>query len=608
MNIFIAKTNMMKPSFIGLFSCVLASVGIFFGFYVLNSLIDLNLIHHFQQPLALADFDCFVHDIKYPAGLSNYAGTLLSDLWGIPYLGEIVTLFLFVLIPVFEYIRLYRYVKFPFAMALSLSIFALLMVVFTDYYVNSSLLFVIIFSYLSALLTRFLYNRVKTMLQLVLPVFPIVLLVYLSAGSIGLMLYTLLTVFSLLVGKNINFPKVTIIGIFVTIILATPLLLSVFFYPLITIPAAFAGNFALLKTSQVCYLGIVVILISNLFIIERFKGKTGDFFGRIPMVLSIIAVSFVWLGPALRIDKEMKLRIEIDYLAYTRQWEVLLKKANPQLMHERKTAFQINRALYYTGGLLENLFNFPQYLGNKSLLLENDTDDDVLIPVSDIYYDMGYLNESRHWANESLTRYGKQPRILKRLAQINIIYGNYNGAKKYITLLKKTYSHNKWALEQEQYLFNDEKVKQNPEYATLIKLLPKEDFFATKSAPQLNLVSLNKYQNNKMVFEYLMAFTLLEHNVARLVKNIDEFRVFNFEKLPGNVEQALGIYMAMTHSKSIPMAGYAFSETFNQQFHDYSSTYLEFTKSEAGAKIKLDQKYRNTYWYYIHFVSSNAKK
>ena len=110
-----------------------------------------------------------------------------------------------------------------------------------------------------------------------------------------------------------------------------------------------------------------------------------------------------------------------------------------------------------------------------------------------------------------------------------------------------------------------------------------------------------------MVFEYLMAFTLLEHNVARLVKNIDEFRVLNYEKLPGNVEQALGIYTAMTHVKSIPMAGYVFSDDFYQQFRDYSSTYLDFTKSVAGSKNKLDQKYQNTYWYYIHFVSPNAK-
>jgi len=598
----------MKHSFTGLYNAVLALVGFLLGFYVLNTLIDLNLTNHFQQPLALVDFNYFIHDIKYPAGLSNYAGTVLSDLWGVPFFGVIFTLFLFALVSVTEYVRLFRITKAPYAMILSLSIFVLFIAVFTDYYVNSGLFFSILFSYLFVLLTRFLSKQVRKMPVLVLLLFPITVLVYLSAGIVGLMLYSLLTVFSLLFSKNLKFSKVKIIGIIVGIILVIPLLLSVFFYPLITIPAAYIGNFVLLKTSLIYYIGILAILLFNQFLIDGLKGTIVNHTPWIPMVLSFVVVLFVWLGPTLRIDQEKKLRIEIDYLAYTRNWNKLLYKAKPQLMHERVMAFQINRALYFTGGLLEHLFAFPQYLGNKSLLLEKETEEyEVLFPISDIYYDMGYLNESRHWANESLTRYGKQPRILKRLAQINIVYGNYIGAKKYIELLKKTYSHKKWALDQELYLFNDAKVLQNSEYAALIKQLPNKDFFATKSAPQFNLVNLNSYHESKMVFEYLMAFTLLEHNVARLVKNIDEFRVLNYEKLPGNVEQALGIYTAMTHVKSIPMAGYVFSDDFYQQFRDYSSTYLDFTKSVAGSKNKLDQKYQNTYWYYIHFVSPNAK-
>jgi|GEM_PF-5833571 hypothetical protein len=597
----------MKPSFIGLLNSFFSLVGIFLGFYTLNSMVDLNLTNHFQQPLALVDFDYFIHDVKYPSGLSDYAGTLLSDLWGIPYLGVIITLFLFALFSIIEYIRLSRIVKTPFATVFSLSIFAFLVVVFTDYYVNSSLFFVILFSYLIVLLTRFFFNWIKSQTVLVLLLFPIVVLVYLTAGSVGLLLYALLTVVSILVSKTLKFSKSVVFSFVITYLITTPILLSVLFYPLITIPAAFIGNFVWLKTSQPLYIVIVILLISNQYFVDSLKGRSVNLSHWLPMGVSIIVVFFIWLGPTLIIDKEKKLRIEIDFLAYNHKWDALLKKANPQLMHERVIAFQINRALYFTGGLLENLFNFPQYLGNKSLFLENDTNGDVLIPTSDIYYDMGYLNESRHWANESLTRYGKQPRILKRLAQINIVYGNYNGAKKYIGLLKKTYSHKKWALEQEKYLDNDAHVKQNIEYSTLIGLIPKNDFFATKPAPQLNLVNLNKHQKSKMVFEYLMAFTLLEHNVARLVKNIDEFRVLSYAKLPGNVEQALGIFMAMTHAKSIPMAGYSLSDTFNQQFHDYSATYLDYTKSVAGAKNKLDQNYRNTYWYYIHFVSPNAK-
>jgi len=100
--------------------------------------------------------------------------------------------------------------------------------------------------------------------------------------------------------------------------------------------------------------------------------------------------------------------------------------------------------------------------------------------VSDIAYQLHLTNISQRVAfdaMEYIPNYNKSGRALKRLVETNIISGNYDVARKYITILEKATFYRKWAHSMRQITDNPELIKNNPflyearkEYANTIDL------------------------------------------------------------------------------------------------------------------------------------------
>lgn len=68
---------------------------------------------------------------------------------------------------------------------------------------------------------------------------------------------------------------------------------------------------------------------------------------------------------------------------------------------------------------------------------------------SDIYYELGMLNTARRFAfeaQESIPNSQKSGRLTKRLAEVAIIDGQYELARRYLHLLKQTFAYSKWKL------------------------------------------------------------------------------------------------------------------------------------------------------------------
>ena len=111
-------------------------------------------------------------------------------------------------------------------------------------------------------------------------------------------------------------------------------------------------------------------------------------------------------------DTREKTRFAVDYYAYHKSWPDVLAAArkNPDhllVMHA------VNRALYHTGRLGSQMFEWPQQPDH--LLLTRSPDKRLFWQSFDVYLDLGLVNLAENALTESLEWLGDRPTILQRL-------------------------------------------------------------------------------------------------------------------------------------------------------------------------------------------------
>lgn len=596
----------IKPSLntLGLFLLVIAAIT------TLNYNQNFTLIFFHQQPLFFFDWEALLKSFEIPGGFINYFASLATELYAITLLKIALPTTIFGSIVFYIYLTLKKNTGVFIASALSITTLLALLVLITDYSFKIESLLVISSSLFFTWLYYFCLKQIKKPLLLFVTIFILSYFNFLINSGIGLIFSALLISIKTL--TSINKPQKQLLTVFYIIIigLLIPIVSINFKFQTTSIFDAYLANF--IKNKYYESPGLYFILLAAITISELigvlFK-KPVKLNKYVTYISIALLTSIVLILPSLQINTKKKTEINFDYLASTKNWQGISKAIGNNDMKVRLNAFQYNRALYNSNTLLENLCSKPQYFGNESLLVEREINSQILNYASDIYYDLGFINEARHWAHEAFTIYGPQPRILKRLVQVNIINGKYNTAKKYITLLKKSILHKKWAIEQEKYLLNEELIRNNSEYRQKRDFSPKHDFFTHRTTPWENLAELLKSNgSNKMAFEYLIANYLLRHELIHVIKLVPEFRRHGYPELPKAVQECILLYMVKTQKQGMQLAGYQFNKHITNQLKEYSQLYMKYKNNDNSAKQMLDKNFADTYWYYIHFISPITKQ
>ncbi len=331
---------------------------------------------------------------------------------------------------------------------------------------------------------------------------------------------------------------------------------------------------------------------------SKFK-KT--FAAALPTILVIAAV-FAATDYAKR-NKKL-----IDYYSYTQNWHKLL--AQVERLHEKNydilICHDVNRALYHKGQLASNMFDYPQHY--ESLLLNNK---DGFIggilwlvypKLGDIYYELADINQAEHYASEALEQLGYYPDGLKQLVLINIIKQQYSTAKVYLNALSKDPLYRKWAKKYLDKLNNPQLFKLDKNIMENRNLWAGQDQdLANKYAPQELFVA---NPENKMAFEYMMAFCLLtgQHTpVTNSIKYLDKLD-YPKDQIPKLYEQAILLYTQMIGQKANLATRKISAESLKtfQRFSQKVSATSNMTTQQASKTLADD--FRNTYYYYYHFL------
>ena len=280
---------------------------------------------------------------------------------------------------------------------------------------------------------------------------------------------------------------------------------------------------------------------------------------KVVMVLAYVLVIVAsWFGIKASFDAMTYDLIDYDFLVRTEQWDKIIEKAEKKPATTPLSVSCVNLALSQKGMLADRLFEFYQNGGEG--LFPTFTRD-MISPVStaEIFFRLGMVNDAERYmfeAQEAIPNHRKSARLTRRIIECEIINGNYQVAAKLLRRLQKTLFYSDWANQTMALLGNEKAINQHPIYGKLRKYREKkQDFlFSDREMDQmLGLLFLND-NHNRMAYEYLMCYELLQRDLEKFVQYYPLGRFVGYDHIPRSFQEILIGNWMKTHSdpRTIP--------------------------------------------------------
>lgn len=592
--------------------------------FITASVIQPFLHYHFQETGFLTGTVFFKTFSAYPGGIADYLAEFIAQFFSFNTFGS----FLIAAVAALQgFIALSIVNRLTGKIKLQYTIFALILLfgtmVLCDYrypfYASIRLLFSFIFTWVFC----FLIQKHPKLSIILWPVFAS-LLFYLANGA-ALFVFSVSTAFIYIIT---NKQRIWLAVIPVILLLAGLIpyagykfmfqmsLLNLYRITMVKTPEllAYTPSWQLyayysLLPALLAILAIIMLIPKKVPVTKIIKRKTiskVSIFRRTPVIVLLQVVGCALLGYFIFInsyDLFKKNLLTIEYYAENEQWHEVLKTAEKIEVYDFRVNYQVNRAYSHLGQLPDQLFTFPQILGSKGLFLEQTMmDRSSTMPASDLYFDLGFMSDSQHWAFEAQTLLPNSPRILKRLVMINLVNRKYVLADKFLNVLDQNMLYHDWVSKYEKFVSdtalaaNDkviaEKRRFNPHKATM-------DYGPYNALKLL----LETSKDNRMAYDYLITYCILETHYTEFIQFLQDYSYYKLKKLPNSWEEALSIYILKT--KTIPpfVEAQTISKECRQRFMQFNKTLEQFQNDLPAAKNTLLRDFGNTYWYYVLYLS-----
>jgi len=309
-----------------------------------------------------------------------------------------------------------------------------------------------------------------------------------------------------------------------------------------------------------------------------------------------------------------------DY-SLTKQWDKLLElgrtlpkgKSNVYFNHD------IIRALYHTGRLPYDLFQFPQTPHGIFLTHEKKVSYLTQSKLCDTYLELGQVNMAEKLASEILATKNHSGFALEKLAWINIIKsavrkdpqggqpaaGQNRTARIYLNALKKDLIYRSTA----EDILDDLNKSFSPEQMAYIDRL--RSYMLQEGHPgtgkdsieQMLTALLDRNPRNKMAFEYLMAVYLLSGEVDKIAANMKLLDDLGYQNTPTLYEEAVLIHLG-SHGQKIDSKKFDISPQTIQRYNKFvqlRNSIQPFNRREVMRRLIVE--FGSSYFFYYTFGS-----
>lgn len=318
--------------------------------------------------------------------------------------------------------------------------------------------------------------------------------------------------------------------------------------------------------------------------------------GVLGAVTAIIAIGGVYASADFNKEELMG----YDFMVRTRQWNRIILTANKKVPSAPLSVSSLNLALAQKGFLADHMFDYYQN-GGQGMFPNFVRDFWLPLTPGEAFYYLGMTYVAQQYtyeAMEAIPDFQKSVRCYKRLAETNLINGDYKVARKYLNQLQHTLLYSTWADETIKLLDNEDAINNHPEYGRLRKLAYKDDFYVSdrEMASMLGQLYLSN-QENQMAYDYLLGWTMLNGDMENFPSY---FSVSSNQtgEIPSCYQQALVLSWALSHPSPEGMP-WSISPNILNGFNSF----VQAQRQNQSADYMKAQ-YGHTYWYYYFYSKS----
>ena len=307
----------------------------------------------------------------------------------------------------------------------------------------------------------------------------------------------------------------------------------------------------------------------------------------------ILLAAFLLLRPSFYDSRKAEV-MEYDYLVRCQNWGAILAKADKKTPDLPMTVCATNLALGMSGQLGERLFDYYQN-GTQGLVPPFERNFASILLTGEVYWQLGLVNNAQQFAfeaMEAIPNYAKSCRAVKRLAETNLVNGEYAVARKYMQMLQKTLAYHQWAERTLPLLGNEKAISEHPVYGRMRQIRLKNDFlFSERELDKIFGQLVMHNQRNGLALQYLLAAPLLNRDVNTFMNYMIYVDGLHLGYRPRSCQEA--VVFAYAQRKQRPPQGYV-SDMVLRQFGEYVNLY-----SQGGKDAPQLARFKNTAWYYF---------
>ncbi len=249
------------------------------------------------------------------------------------------------------------------------------------------------------------------------------------------------------------------------------------------------------------------------------------------------AAVFAFDGASRYIDHSNEIFKELNHYARFQRWDRMLERCDAISLSNLLFQNYRNTALAEEGLLADSLFTQP-CVDIRTIYIPSNKTPYISAMLSDIYFSMGHMAFAMRYAfeaNEAVGNYS--PRMLQRLAQVNMIYGHYGTAGKYLDILSHTLFYKSWADAHKRFLWNDAAVEADPVLGSKRRCIFADNRFSGTRGldDDLKQIVLANPQH-KATIQYLGSLYLLSKDIPRFKDMLETF--YGTEALPDTLPVA----------------------------------------------------------------------
>jgi hypothetical protein len=261
--------------------------------------------------------------------------------------------------------------------------------------------------------------------------------------------------------------------------------------------------------------------------------------------------------------------------------------------------YYTNIALSEQGELPDKLLEYYQPFSEGLFLPAGPASDWVdLFSGSDVFFHLGDMNMAQHSAMQGMisSPNHRSSRMVKRLAEINLVNNDSAATRKYLRMLDATLFHRKWASAHEKMLTGN--ANDYPWLKAKRAQIPAKDTLRSLSDyPAALNVLIESNPDNGYALDYLLCFYLLNKDLPSFDRTYDKWHKGGMR--PSKLyNEALLIRLAATKATQKEAARYAIPLETIEEFAEYTLIY----EQSGAAQEQLRERFGTTYWFYYHFA------